>query len=133
MDNPTPTDEHAALEPEQHVRQLNDGWVKAMVRRDSATLDRIMAEDFIFTYPLEGDDKAQFIADVTSGDLRVQHIHREQVSVRLFGDTAVLAARDAAEWNYRGRQLKGQYRVLQIYCRREKGWQLCAVQACPMD
>ncbi len=133
MDNSTPNDEHAALESEQHVRQLNDEWVKAMVRRDGATLDRIMAEDFIFTYPLEGDDKAQFIADVTSGDLIVQHIHREQVSVRLFGDTAVLTARDAVEWNYRGRQLKGQYKVLQIYCRREKGWQLCVIQACPMD
>jgi len=28
-----------------------------------------MADDFVFTYPLEGDDKAQFINDVVSGEL----------------------------------------------------------------
>jgi ketosteroid isomerase-like protein len=131
--NSPPPNEHAVLEAEQHVRHLNDEWVKAMVRRDGPTLDRIMAEDFLFTYPLEGDDKNQFIADVTSGDLRINHITREQVSVRIFGDTAVLSARDTAEWNYRGRQLKGQYKIIQVYCRRDKGWQLCVVQACPMD
>src|SRR5262245_38239211 len=133
MNDPTSTHEHGALEPEQHVRHLNDEWVKAIVRRDGTALDRIMADDFVFTYPLEGDDKAQFISDVTSGDIRIDHISREQVRVRLFGDTAVLTARDSAEWNYRGRRLKGQYKILQVYCRREKGWQLCAVQACPMD
>ena len=95
MDNPTPTDEHGALEPEQHVRQLNDEWVKAMVRRDSATLDRIMAEDFIFTYPLEGDDKEDFIGEVTSGNLKIEHLSREHISVRVFGPTAILTALDA--------------------------------------
>ena len=41
---------------------MNEEWVKAL-SRDGATLDRLMAEDFVFSYPLEGDDKAQFIAD----------------------------------------------------------------------
>jgi hypothetical protein len=27
-----------------------------LVRRDGDTLKRIMASDFVFTYPLEGDD-----------------------------------------------------------------------------
>ena len=49
------------IEVEQHIRQLNDEWVKALVRGDGETLNRIMADDFIFTYPLEGDDKADFI------------------------------------------------------------------------
>src|SRR5213083_2547104 len=131
MDNPTPTDEHAALEPEQHVRQLNDEWVKAMVRRDSATLDRIMADDFFFTYPLEGDDKAQFIADVTSGDLKIEHIQREPLSVRVFGKTAVLTARDSATWLCHGRELTGQYKIISVFADRDGRWQLCAVQACP--
>src|SRR6195256_6958286 len=96
---------HPAIEIEQHVRQFNDDWVKAIMRGDGETLNRIMADDFIFTYPLEGDDKAQFIADVTSGDLKIEHISREQVSVRIFGHTAVLTARDSATWLYHGREL----------------------------
>jgi len=133
MDASTGPSTHSTFEIERHVRQLNDDWVKAMVRADAATLDRIMADDFFFTYPLEGDDKAQFIADVTSGDLKIEHIQREQLSVRVFGKTAVLTARDSATWLYHGRELTGQYKIISVFAERDGRWQLCAVQACPMQ
>jgi ketosteroid isomerase-like protein len=120
------------IEVEQLLRQMNDEWVKAIVRRDAETLERIMAEDFFFTYPLEGDDRAQFISDVTSGDLTVEYITRHQLSVRIFGNTAVLTARDAAKWFYKGRVLQGQYKVIEVYAERDTRWQLVAVQVCPM-
>jgi ketosteroid isomerase-like protein len=123
---------HQAIEVEQHIRQLNDDWVKAVMRRDGETLKRIMADDFLLTYPLEGDDKTQFIDDITSGDLKIEHISREQVNVRVFGSTAVLSARDSATWLYHGHQLSGHYKVILIYSKRGGDWQLCAVQACPM-
>ncbi len=126
------TGEQPAIEIEQHVRQLNDDWVKALVRADVETLNRVMADDFFFTYPLEGDDKAQFISDITSGDLKIEHITREQVSVRLFGNTAVLTARDSATWLYHGRELSGQYKVMGVYIERNGKWQLCSLQACPI-
>src|ERR1700686_927806 len=123
----------AAIEVEQIVRQLNDDWVKAIVRGDAETLDRVMADDFLFTYPLEGDDKAQFIADVTSGNLKIQHINREQLSVRVFGNTAVLTARDSATWLYHGRELSGQYKIISVFIERAGRWQLCPIRPCPMQ
>ena len=114
MDASTPAAQ-SVIEIERHLRQLDDEWIKALVRRDGETLERIIADDFFFAYPLEGDDKAQFIADVTSGDLRVEHISREQVSVRVFGSTAVLTARDSATWLYHGRELSGQYKIIKVY------------------
>src|SRR6266404_466148 len=128
-DQPHPT----AVDVAQHVRQLNDDWVKAIMRGDGETLDRIMADDFFFTYPLEGDDKTQFISDVTSGDLKIEHITRETVSVRIFGSTAILTARDSATWLYHGRELSGQYKIIKVFAERNGLWQLCAVQACPMQ
>ena len=127
-----PADNPSKIETEQLLRQLNDDWVKALVRRDTETLTRIMAEDFFFAYPLEGDDRAQFIADVTSGEVVVEHITRHQLNVRIFGSTAVLTARDSARWIYRGREIEGQYKVIQVYSERDNVWQLIAVQACPM-
>jgi len=124
---------HAAIEVEQFVRQLNDEWVKAIMRADAETLNRVMADDFFFTYPLEGDDKAQFIADVTSGDLKIAHLSRERVSVRVFGTTAVLTAHDSGTWLYHGRELSGQYKIISVYTERAGRWQLCAFQACPMQ
>ena len=85
------------LEIEQELRQMNDDWVKALVRADRVTLDRIMADDFCFAYPMEGDDKAQFIGDVVSGDVLVEKLTRENVSVRIWGDTAVLTGKDSSK------------------------------------
>ena len=132
MDGSAPN-QLSAIEVEQLVRQLNDDWVKALIRADGETLNQIMADDFFFTYPLEGDDKTQFIADVTSGDLKIAHISREQVNVRVFGGTAVLTARDSATWLYHGRELSGQYKIIKVFSERGGRWQLCAIQACPMQ
>ncbi len=129
----TATQPSSPIEVEQHIRQINDEWVKAIVRADAETLERIMSDDFYFTYPLEGDDKAQFIADVTSGDLKIKHMTREQLNVRVFGSTAVLTARDSATWLYHGRELSGHYKIMSVYTERNGTWQLCAVQACPMQ
>jgi len=133
MESGTQESSRSPLEVEQHIRQLNDEWVKAIMRADAAVLDRIMADDFYFTYPLEGDDKTQFISDVTSGDLKIKHIAREQLNVRVFGNTAVLTARDSATWLYHGRELSGQYKILSVFSERQGQWQLCAFQACPMQ
>ena|SRR2546427_9742220 len=133
MNSSTQPQQRTTFEVEQLLRQLNDEWVKALVRGDGETLERIMADDFFMTYPLEGDDKAQFISDVTSGDLKIEHLSREQVSVRLFGSTAVVTARDSATWLYHGRELSGQYKIIMVYVERNGHWQLCAIQACPIQ
>jgi len=120
------------IEIEQQLRQMNDEWVKALVRGDAKTLDAIMADDFCFAYPMEGDDKHQFISDVTSGDVRVEFLNRENVTVRIWGNTAVLTAKDSARWFYQGRDFSGDYKICHVYAQRDGKWQLVSVQACPM-
>src|ERR1044072_4053270 len=100
------------FEIEQHLRHMNEEWVTALAKRDGGTLDRLMADDFVFSYPLEGDDKAQIIRDCVSGVLTVEPIHREQVTARVFGPTAILTARDTSHWVYLGREISGQYKIL---------------------
>ena len=112
---------------------MSDEWVKAMVRADATVLERILADDFYFTYPLEGDDKASVISDLTSGELKIEHFARDHVSVRVFASTAVLTARDAVTWLYHGREIAGQYKVLIVFAERDGRWQICAIQACPMQ
>lgn len=124
--------ESPKIEVEQELRQMNDEWVKALVRGDGATLDRIMAEDFFFAYPMEGDDKAQFISDVTSGNVRVEFLNRDNVRVRVWGSTAVLTAKDSAKWFYGGRDFSGHYKIIHVYSQRDGRWQLVSVQACPI-
>ena len=133
MDVPNQKVRVSTIEVETHLRQMSDEWVKAMVRADATVLDRILADDFYFTYPLEGDDKASVISDLTSGELKIEHFARDHVSVRIFASTGVLTARDAVTWLYHGREIAGQYKVLIVFAEREGRWQMCAIQACPMQ
>ena len=126
---PDPT---AKIDIEQLLRQMNDAWGKALVRRDAETLEEIMADDFFFAYPMEGDDKSQFIGDIVGGNIRVEYLNRENVTVRIWGDTAVVTGKDSARWYYQGRDFSGHYKIIQIYCHRNGRWQLCSVQSCPI-
>ena len=120
------------IEIEQLLRQMNDEWVKALVRRDGEMLTRIMADDFVFTYPFDGDDRDQFVGDVVSGELLVEYLNREHVSVRIWGNTAILTGLDSAKWIYKGREFEGHYRIVHVYANRDDRWQLVAMQACPI-
>ena len=115
----------------QLIHRMNEQWVKAFAEGDVEVLDRIMANDFAFTYPLEGDDKSQFISDVVSGAVKIEYLDRDHVNVAVYGSTAVLTCRDNAKWNYHGREIAGYYKTLHVYAERDGCWQLVAVQACP--
>ena len=121
------------IKTEQLLREMTDEWAKALVRGDGGALSRIMAEDFFFAYPLEGDDKEQFIDDVTSGEVRVEYLNRENVSVRIWGNTAVATGKDSARWFYKGHDYSGHYKIMHVYSLRNEAWRLVSVQACPIS
>jgi ketosteroid isomerase-like protein len=121
----------SSLEVEQELRQLNDDWVEAFVKRDTARLGQIMADDFVFVSPLDGDGKQQFLGDIESGDLTAESLTRDNLDVRIYENTAVLSATDTAKWQYHGHEILGHYRIISVYSRRHGKWQLVSVQACP--
>lgn len=133
MSKEQPARDVSKIEIEQQLREMNDKWVKALVRGDADTLDLIMADDFLFAYPMEGDDKAQFLGDILSGDIRVEYLTRENISVRIWGATAVLTGKDSAKWSYKGREFTGHYKIAHVYSLRNDRWQLVSVQACPIS
>jgi uncharacterized protein (TIGR02246 family) len=119
-------------EVEHALRRVSNEWVTALKERDTEALARIMAPDCTFTYPLEGDGREQFVADIDSGDLIVEAMTRDNVEVRVFGQTAVLTCLDTVKWFYKGHVIEGYYRGIQVFAERERQWQLVAIQACPI-
>ena len=123
----------SAIQAEKQLRRMNDEWVEALVRSDTATLNRLMDEGCIFSYALDGDDRAQFIADIESGDLRVATLKRDHVEVSIYGSTGVLIAFDTADWRYKGKHIQSHYRSIHVYAERAGQWQIVAIQASPIS
>ena len=123
---------HPTIQDEQQLRRINKEWVDALVQGDIATLNRVMDENCIFSYALDGDDKSQFIADIESGDLKVDSLKRDNVEVWIYGSTGVLIAFDTAVWNYKGQHIQNHYRTIHVYAERDGQWQIVAIQASPI-
>jgi ketosteroid isomerase-like protein len=122
-----------SVQAEQEVRRMNQEWVEALINKDTAILNRLMDQWCIFTDALSGDDKAQFIADVESGDLQVNSLKRENVEVGIYGSTAIMTALDTADWQYKGQYIQGHYRTMHVYAEREGIWQIVAIQTSPLE
>jgi hypothetical protein len=121
------------IQVEQKLRRFNQEWVDALIQGDTATLNRLMDEGCMFTYVLDGDDRAQFIADIESGDLRVASLKRDNVEVRIYGSTGVLIAHDYADWRYKGSHIQRHYRTIHVYAERKGNWQIVAIQSSPLS
>jgi len=132
MSEPNEEQQATNIQVARTLRHLNDEWVTALVQGDVQTLNRIMADDCVFAYPFEGDDRAQFVGGLEAGEMSVSEMTRDHIIVRVYGQTAVLTCRDTARWRYHGREIHGQYTTVNVYAQREGRWQLVTVQACPV-
>lgn len=133
QDQANRTEPPTAIEVEQRLRHFNREWVEALVQGDTATLNRLMDDRCMFTYALEGDDKAQFLDDIEAGVLKVDSLKRDNVEVQIFGSTGVLIAHDEADWHYKHNHIRGHYRTIHVYAERAGVWQIVAIQASPIS
>ena len=112
---------------EQEVLKVNKEYNDAIVRRDAAAFDRLLADDFTFTTP-DGQvtGKAEEIAFAKSGDLKFESAQNDEVKVRVYGDAAVVTGRYAAKWSYKGQAFSETGRFTSTYVKRNGRWQVVA-------
>src|SRR5215208_8521110 len=96
----------------EELKKLVEDWAAAEQRGDTAFLESALADDFIGIGPRGFMlTKDQWLERHESGKLRYRCIRWEEVLVRLYGDAAVMTARQSAEGEYEGYDLKDQFRA----------------------
>ena len=63
-----------------------------------------------------------------SPDLRITRIETADVSVRVFGDAAIISGRSSSRGSFKGQPLGGRFRFIDIWICREDRWQIVASQ-----
>ena len=116
---------------EQEVRELTREWDEAYMRRDTIALDRILADDFIFT-DAAGivSNKARYMmAIIKSPDMMlIESFSSDDVHVRVYGDTALVTGRSKLKGRPKGRAFNDLYRFTDVWVKRQGHWQAVATQ-----
>src|SRR5262249_23989987 len=109
---------------EREVRAMEKQWNDARVRADVDTLNRILAADWTITH---GDGtintKAEYLADLKSGARKfAADVREDELSVRVYDDTAVATGVSDSRGAYKGRPFGGPLRFTHVYVKRDGRW-----------
>ena len=78
----------------EQIEALYREMYEAMVRKDTATLDRVHADDFVLTH-MTGmhQSKQVYIRSIANGTLNYYSAEHEQMDINVNGDRATLTGR----------------------------------------
>jgi ketosteroid isomerase-like protein len=108
---------------EDEIRRVEIEWGDAFEQRDFATLDRIMADEYILTDPLGNvRGKAESLAALQTNEVLFQSTKSDNVNVRINGDTAVVTGRSTFRGRYKGWSMAGRYQYTDVLVKRGGSW-----------
>lgn len=116
---------------EQQIMNLQQEMIEAMIRGDAASLDRILADDFIGTNPLgQVNYKPRGVEEFQNPDLVVESVETDDLRVRVYGDSAVITGQASMKARLKDQKISmGPHRFTSVYVKNGKRWQLVATQA----
>jgi hypothetical protein len=119
---------------EQKLMQMERDYAVAIVKKDTATLDKIFADDYV-NIGADGmsETKAEGMAAVKSGSLATQSIELGPMKVRVFGNSAVVTGSDTEKSSYEGKDTSGKYAWTDVWVMRKGQWQAVASQATKLE
>ena len=109
---------------EVEVGMLDRAWADAIPRRDTAFVNRILADDFTGIDPAANTfTKASYLQDVASGAFSLDRIQLDAVKPRVFGDVAVVTSLIKIN----GQPTGG--RMTNVYVKRQGRWRCVSSHA----
>jgi ketosteroid isomerase-like protein len=118
---------------EQELIALETAWDDAVAAKDRATLERIVADDFV-VIGADGTvaDKRQMIESIMTPELTIEPFKTEDVLVRVYGNTAVLTGRFSQRGTYKGQSFEVSSRYTDVYVKTNGRWRAVSAHATRM-
>ena len=127
--DPTPIPRHVSRVPGANLPpiKLEDQWTSALIRRDAATFERLLAPKFVYTENASVMNRGEVINSVNGPD-HVEWARNEGMRVHDFGDVQVITG----VLHLRGRGKSGsfdrRYQFTDTWQRMNGRWQIIAAQ-----
>jgi ketosteroid isomerase-like protein len=119
--------ERSSTGTEQAVMRIEHELLNAALKGDASASERHLADTYVFTGP-DGtvENKAQAVADLKSGDLKLQSASLDDAKVQVYGDTAIVTYSSNDKGTYKGRDITGKTRWTDVFVNHNGRWQLVA-------
>jgi ketosteroid isomerase-like protein len=112
------------------VATLDTQYQAAVEKNDVATMDRILADDFILVVGSgKSYTKADLLKEARSGNVAYEHQSDTEQTVRVWGDTAVVTAKLWEKGKEDGKPFDKTLWFSDTYVRTSKGWRYVFGQA----
>ena len=120
-------------ESEQAIQKLERAWADAFVKADTAAIEKIEADDFVFVDPTgKVTGKADDIRDLKTGDFKCQEMKLDELKVRIYGKTAIATGLATLKATYKKEDMSGKYRFTDVFVRKKDNWQAVSSQLTPI-
>jgi uncharacterized protein (TIGR02246 family) len=112
------------------LHDLNETWFQAWLEKDPATVDRLMADDYVYIAPSGLIlDRQAILAIIRSPSYRLDHITRSEIVVRVVGhEAAVVRDRRRAAGSYDGASFTDDHRGVMVWEKLAGKWRLMMEQ-----
>jgi ketosteroid isomerase-like protein len=113
----------------EELLKLENEFARAITNNDADALDEFLADDWIIVGP-DGDiiDKARFLGVIKSGVLSHELMESTDMTVRLYGNTAVVMALTTSKGKFMGQDFASCERATDIFVKQTDRWQCVFTQ-----
>ena len=107
-------------------------WAQAEEAMDNAAIGDLLDEQFMAIGPRGFVlNRQQWMARYPSGDLKNQKFEVSDTSVRLFGETAIVLAKQSQQTTYKDQDASGTFSITLILVNTGSGWRLAGEHLSP--
>ena len=119
---------------QQQIEHLSKTWNTAWLENDSATVDRLMAPEYVYVAP-NGQilDRRTILEAILSPSYKIHHGTWTELHIKVFSnDAAVIIDRFQGTGTFHGNTFTDDNRCARVCLRRNGAWQIAFEQASPV-
>jgi len=120
----------ATADVEATIKKIEQELSDTIVKSDTSAFEKYLASDYLGIGP-DGvtQNKSELLADIKSGTLKLESSTLSEMKVQVTGpDMAVVVYRTTDKGAYKGKDVTGEYRWLDVFVKRGGKWQIAIDQ-----
>lgn len=114
---------------QQRISEKHRVLLEALLRKDAAAVETNLSSDGVIMGSLgQVLNRTQVTTDLKSGDLSYESITTDDVTLHVYGETAVKSGHAVVKGKYKAQDIGGEFRYSVVFAKQKDDWQAVSVQ-----